>query len=211
MRASPPKNSAKVGALQAAPQAIEICCGSAGLCAAFCRLGIPALGVDWGRNRHVPKSPCLSINMAEASGLAQVIEVLSGCAKLHLAWLGVPRGSASRAREVVRGPDMPPQLRSAEYPEGLPGLTERNAKKVQAADAIYANSLSIIKWCEARSVAWSVENPANSYLWFLPGYVDLLKNDKVKDVLVTAASASLRQQAHARAVEFRPVAMAHGR
>ena len=98
--ASPVPNSVNAECKEAAPQVIESCCGSAGLCAAFCRIGIPALGIDWGMNRHVQKSPWLSINMAEASGLVQAIEILEGCTKLHLVWLGVPCGTASRAREL---------------------------------------------------------------------------------------------------------------
>ena len=53
------------GAETMAPEVVEICCGSAGLCAAFRAIGIPALGIDWSMNRHVQKSPWVSINMAE--------------------------------------------------------------------------------------------------------------------------------------------------
>ncbi len=186
MDASPVRNSANVDSKLAEPQVIEICCGSAGLCAAFCRLGIPALGIDWGMNRHVQKSPWLSINMAEPNGLAQAIGILEGCTKLNLVWIGAPCGTASRAREVVTGPDMPQQLRSAKHPDGLPGLSGTDAKKVQAANVIYSNSIKIIEWCEARNVRWCVENPANSYLWYLPEYANLLNNKKVKDILYSA-------------------------
>ena len=185
-RAPPGPNLQEVEGNVPTPQVIEICCGSAGLSAAFCRIGIPALGIDWGMNRHVQKSPWLSINMAEASGLTQAMEILEGCTKLHLVWLGVPCGTASRAREVVRGPDMPPQLRSAKHPEGLPGLSERDVKKVQAANRIYSNCIKIIEWCDARNVSWCIENPANSYLWYLPEYTKLLSNKKVKDILYSA-------------------------
>ena len=80
--------------MEDAPQVIEICCGSVGLCAAFRRLGIPALGIDWGMNRHVQKSPWMSINMAAADGLGQVMYILKGCAKLYLVCFGVPCGTA---------------------------------------------------------------------------------------------------------------------
>ena len=45
--ASPMLNSPKTECKESTPQVIEICCGSAGLCAAFWRIGIPALGIDW--------------------------------------------------------------------------------------------------------------------------------------------------------------------
>ena len=42
-------------------------------------------------NRHVQKSTWPSINMTTQEGLAQVLEILSGCCKLRLVWFGVPR------------------------------------------------------------------------------------------------------------------------
>ena len=183
-RASLAANSVADVAL--APQVVEICCGSAGLCAAFCCIGVPALGIDWGMNRHIQKSPWLSINMAESRGLEQVLDILEGCQQLNLVWIGAPCGTASRAREIVQGPDMPPQLRSAKHPEGLPGLSETNSKKVMAANTIYSNSIQIIMWCMRRKVSWCVEDPAKSYLWYLPEYVELLKEKNVKDVLYSA-------------------------
>ena len=113
------------------------------------------------------------------TGLAQVLEILSGCCKLRLVWFGVPCGMASTARETVKGPTMPPQLRSPMHPEGLPELTEKDAKKVQAANS---NTLKIIEWREAKGVKWC----ANSCLWCLLGFADLLNNAKVKDVLYSA-------------------------
>ena len=187
--ALPVLSSQKAECKEPTPQVIEICCGSAGLCAAFWRIGIPALGIDWGMNRHVQKSPWLSINMAEASGLEQAIDILEGCTALNLVWIGAPCGTASRAREVVRGPDMPPQLRSAKHPEGLPGLGETDMKKVQAANMIYKNTLEIINWCESRNVTWCVENPANSYLWYLA---------ELRELVVPQGQGHLVQRLHGR-------------
>ena len=137
--APPPPNSSEV-CKSGAPQLVEICCGSAGLCAAFRGIRTPALEIDWSMSRHVLKSPWLSINMATQEGLAQVLEILSGCCKLGLVWFGVPCGTASRACEVVKGPNMPPQLRSAMFPEGLPELTDKDAKNVHAANTKKATS-----------------------------------------------------------------------
>lgn len=169
-----------------APEVVEICCGSAGLCAAFRAIGIPALGIDWGMNRHVQKAPWVSINMAEQSGMEQALEVLKGCDKLRLVWFGLPCGTASRAREAVAGPGMPPQLRSAQHPEGLPGLRESDAKKVQAANAIYGNAVKIIEWCRVAGVTWCIENPANSYLWYLPAVIALLNDGYAEDIEYSA-------------------------
>ena len=68
---------------------------------------------------------------------------------------------------------MPPQLRSAARPEGLPGLTGQQEKKVHAANVIYSHCLKIVNCCDDNNVAWCIENPANSYLWYLPGYVEI--------------------------------------
>ena len=115
-----------------APQVVEICCGSARLCAAFRGIRTSAFQIDWSMNRHVQKSPWLSINVATQEGLAQVLEILSGWCKSRLVWFGVPCGTASRAREVVKGPNMPPQLGSAMHQKDE--LTEKDAKKVQASN-----------------------------------------------------------------------------
>ena len=165
---------------------IEICCGSAGLCAAFEANNMESLGIDWGLNRHTPKSKWITINLAEEKGLTQVMELISGCKNLLLIWFGLPCGTASRARETVQGPTMPPQLRSAQRPFGLPGLSEVNQKKVEAANNIYLNAIVLIKWCIANGKYWCVENPSNSYLWYMQEYIELLWHPAVRDLCYSA-------------------------
>ena len=38
------------------------------------------------------------------------------------------------------------------HPEGLPELTKKDAKNVQAANMICCNTLKVIEWCEAKGV-----------------------------------------------------------
>ena len=135
-----------------APQMIEVCCGSATLTAAFLKRGLPALGVDWSGNRHVQKAPVLNINMATKDGLEQIRCLLDGSPELQLVWLGVPCGTASRARDIP-GPNLPPPLRSAAEPWGISeGIGQENRKRVEAANQIYRNALQIIAWCRRAQV-----------------------------------------------------------
>ena len=58
----------------------------------------PALEIDWSMNRHVQKSPWLSINMATQEDLAQVLEILSAAS-----WDWCGSGSrAGRRQERAR-------------------------------------------------------------------------------------------------------------
>ena len=82
-----------------------------------------------------------------------------------------------------------------------------NAKKVQAANMIYSNSIQIIRWCMQRKVSWCVENPANSYLWYLPEYIDLLKNVKVKDILYSACMVGGKRDKKQRLRTNNPAAL----
>ena len=178
------------------------------MCEAFGRLSIPALGIDWGMSRHAPRAPWLSINLAEDKGLNQVMEILNGCVKLYLVWFGMPCNTATRAREIVRGPSMPPQLRSPRHPEGMPGLPDKEAKTVEAANKIYSNCREVIEWCQRRDISWCVENPANSYLWNLPAYFKLLENPEVKDIVHSDCMVGGRRDKKRRLRTNRPGAVA---
>lgn len=86
--------------------------------------------------------------------------------------LGLPCGTASRARERPIAPSLrkqgvpnPPPLRSAEYPLGLPNLSPFHQAKVDSANRLYALAVAIMVYCCTRGIIFSIENPANSWLW----------------------------------------------
>ena len=85
------------------PQVVEICCGSAVLSRAFIDKGIPALGVDCLRNRHTAQAPWVTVDMTDAGAVESIMGILKSCQRLQLVWLGLPCGTASRARERTNG------------------------------------------------------------------------------------------------------------
>ena len=79
---------------------------------------------------------------------------------IHLA---PPCGTASAARGVpVPGcpPEMQPvPLRSKEFPDGSPGLTELNLLNEEKACALCCATAVIVKFCVLHGILVSIENP----------------------------------------------------
>ena len=88
-------------------------------------------------------------------------------AGVHIA---LPCGTCSRARGIPLpdGTPGPPPLRDAEHLHGLDGLSDIDAAKVKAANELYAWADRFVRFLHDKGVAWSIENPANSWLWELP-------------------------------------------
>ena len=81
------------------PRFIEVCCGSAGLSSAFIAAGVSALGIDWGGNQHKPKAPWIVLDLSTPNGLTSLLALLEANTAVQAVWLGLPCGTASRARE----------------------------------------------------------------------------------------------------------------
>ena len=80
--------------------------------------------------------------------------------------------SKARGRPLADGTPGPPALRSHEFPMGLPGMVPGDASRVASANAIYER---IALFCLSHDVAWTIENPRNSWLWDLPCMRDLVQ------------------------------------
>ena len=52
--------------------ALEICCGHAGLVYGLTQTGIDARGIDWKGNKHAPRMPILQIDLATTKGRQMV-------------------------------------------------------------------------------------------------------------------------------------------
>ena len=87
--------------------------------------------------------------------------------------LGVPCGTASRARERplpahhVLAAKPPQPLRSPEFPLGLPTLPadSKDSWRVRTANVLYRFSYRLLLHCCSSGIACSVENPTNSLFW----------------------------------------------
>ena len=80
--------------------------------------------------------------------------------------LGIPCGTASRARERPVAPALqamgvpnPPPLRSAQFPLGMPNLSGIHQAKIESANKLYRLAVEILVYCHRRNIVVSVENP----------------------------------------------------
>ena len=159
---------------------IEVCCGSAKLAAAFRARGVPALGIDHKWNKHAPIAPALHMDLSTGAGMDELLTLIKEAPDLQFVWLGVPCGSASRARQIPAGDGAPRPLRSEREPWGRTdvSLSSQEQKKLSAANKVYTSCLEVIKCCDARKVGWAVENPGDSLLWYVPEFGQLLSRAK---------------------------------
>lgn len=118
-----------------------------------------------------PFAPIVSLDLTTESGKQILFRVLQH-PRLMAIHMGLPCGTASRARERPipqelreRGVPNPPQLRSAEHPLGLPGLSTLNQKKVDSANSLYSLAVDILVATLPRDIVVSIENPWNSWMW----------------------------------------------
>lgn len=173
------KDAVSLGSITSAVS-LELCCGSAGLSAELKKLGLDSLGVDWIRNPQRPKSTVLKADLASKEG-QDLITTIVREGRVRYKHSAPPCGTASRAREkrlpqflLDRGAPAPRQLRSAEKPMGLPGLSPSERLRVDLANLIYAFIAFISTLCHNMGILWSVENPLTSYLWLIPFMIDLM-------------------------------------
>lgn len=59
----------------------------------------------------------------------------------------------------------PPPLRSATFPDGLPGLSGAPLQRVRKANILYRFMVELILVLDSCSICWTVENPWASFLW----------------------------------------------
>ena len=181
------------------PRFIEVCCGSAGLSSAFIAAGVPALGIDWGGNQHKPKAPWIVLDLSTPNGLTSLLALLEANTAVQAVWLGLPCGTASRAREIP-GPGMPRPLRTTSEPWGRTDIkfTATEAERMSKANAIYRAGLAVIAWCTSKNVGWAIENPFNSLLWFINEFVDLLNLPGAADACYQACMVGGRRDKRQR-------------
>ena len=151
---------------QAKPLIIELCAGTAMLSRCFHEVGFDILAVDHSHNRFHPLAHICTLDLTEDSSwefLEYVVRHYPVCF-VHVA---PPCGTCSRAREINLGPStsQPRPLRSEQYPHGIPGLTEEENKRVDAANRIYSRMSKFLILCSQHQIHWSIENPARSLLW----------------------------------------------
>ena len=130
--------------------------------------GFSVLSIDHESGASVV--PIVQLDLTSPGGEAILWDMLESQQLLGV-HLGLPCGTASRARErpvahlQKQGVPNPPPLRSADHPLGLPNLSAFHQAKVDSANRLYALAVAIMVFCWRRDIIFSIENPANSWLW----------------------------------------------
>ena len=162
----------------------ELFCGSGRLTASLRALGLDAWGIDWRGGKLTPETPALiMINVLAPEDQAALARLLDH-PMLRFLHMAPPCGTASRARDKPVGPGRhgPPRLRSEEFPLGLPTLSRDHPElvpRVQAANTIYIMCANAARICRDRNIAWSLENPRESYMWWVPEVAKLIGHSDV--------------------------------
>lgn len=151
------------------PLCVELFAGKATLSRALIQSGFEVLSID-----HVsdsPMAPIVVLDLTTSSGQTILWEILASD-RLFSAHLGLPCGTSSKARERPvperlrrMGVPSPKPLRSAEYPMGVPQLSELDRLKVEKANVLYQLGLEVVLYLTKRGIIVSVENPFGSWLW----------------------------------------------
>ena len=85
---------------------------------------------------------------------------------VHFWWMGIECSSMSRAREKpLPWKGAPQPLRSPEFPDGLHGLQERDARRVKDDNSNADFLCQLMDDAAAGGAGACAENPRNSYLW----------------------------------------------
>ena len=148
----------------------EIFSGHANLSRALWNVGFHVLSFDSAAMDG--NSPTVRLDLSTEEG-QNVFWKLLEAHKPFFFHLGVPCGTASRARERplpkhhVLAAKPPQPLRSSEFPLGLPTLPadSKDSWRVRTANVLYKFSFRLLLHCCRFGIACSVENPTNSLFW----------------------------------------------
>ena len=151
------------------PVVIEVFCGSARVTACLKELGLKeSFGVDHVLDKAVSAAKRLDLTKPEDQ-------------KLFLQWmksplvvgvfLAPPCGICSQARNIQlrdkkgRKIPGPKPLRSEAWPEGFPGLGDKDRARVSAANRLYEFVAQIVTLAHSLGLMVVVENPRSSLFW----------------------------------------------
>eukprot|EP00435_Cladocopium_sp_Y103_P052871 s482_g16.t1 len=157
----------------AVPFCIEFCSGTGGLTAQLRKLGLKnSFGVD-----HIVKNnaraPVVKLDLATPEGEALAASYIRSplCEYCHF---GIPCGTSSRAREIEI-PGGPKPLRSDDFPEGLPNLSDKEQQRVNQANLVYEAACRLILVCIECKVRWTLEQPQRSLFWLTKFWASVLE------------------------------------
>ena len=160
--------------LSEAPLFIEACCGCALLSSCVSKAGFDILSIDFEGNKQRPYVHVVQLDLRQRSTW-EFLEYLAHSRRPFHFHAAPPCGTASRARDVPMSETEhgPPPLRSEAWPLGLPGLGGVWLAKVESANDIYLQLCAYCFFLNVLGLTWSIENPYNSYMWFIEVFLQL--------------------------------------
>ena len=150
---------------------IEVCAGSAELSRAAARLGFRPFAVG-APSRRLARAQVVVMDLADSMQLEAFLEFVR--VEFHhivCVFISPPSGTSSLMRErppvVSYKPtlQLPRPLRSARFPDGLPGLSGRDKVCLERANQLFESLAVVAKEALALGVLTVIENPANSRYW----------------------------------------------
>ncbi|CAE8640523.1 unnamed protein product [Polarella glacialis] len=156
--------------------------GSAGLTAQLRRVGFVATAFDHSRNRHCARVPVVSLDLTLPRAQDLIFDLVKSGRVVYI-HVAPPCGTATKARERPVPAAQQRPLRSALHPGGLPSLAGLDKAKVDSANCLYEFCAELCRRCLLLDIAFSVENPASSYLWELLAFRVLLADSRVHSVI----------------------------
>ena len=143
---------------------LEVFAGSCRFSKACKELGLRVLAIDKDPKR-AENFPVAAFDLTKPNDFQTVCK-FAETERDNICWahFAPSCGTASKARERrvqgVANPSRP--LRSESYPDGLQGLSEREAERVKEANMSYEAMVELLLILIGFGIAVSVENPLNS-------------------------------------------------
>ena len=146
---------------------VELCAGSAILSSEASKRGFQTFAIDHEMNRFTPKSKIFVLDLSKDSSQHLLSDMYR---QMRPQWthMGLPCGTASRAREKpvsVHGAPRPRPLRDQNNLLGLGNLTASEQSRVDGANRVYRTAEHVLFQIFLFGLWVSLENPERSWLW----------------------------------------------
>ncbi len=165
------------------PTFVELFCGCARLSLVASQQGFNILPIDGPRNEHRPETKIMTLDLTDPVGQEVCMQHVTDL-KPRMVHIALPCGTGSRAREkpipvhlLRQGAPQPKPLRNECHIMGVPGLSELDQVKVDAANALSLFVIRLLILSLDTPFDICVENPANSWMWAVLTQLVLKQNN----------------------------------
>ena len=126
---------------------LEVFCGTAGITAELRAKGMKAsLGIDHTRCKG-GRAPILRLDLTKETDQHRLLDLLE-IPELVFVWIAPPCGTASLARAIrFKDGSGPPELRTMDWPDGVPWAEEQYMPRLEAANQLYRFTQQIALEC----------------------------------------------------------------